>query len=97
VRKRLGAFSVCVVVNERNVVAGILRSDELASPDDTRAEDAMRPGPSTFRPHVPIKEMADYFSKHDMDDAPITSVDGTLIGVLLKNDAIREAGTTPAD
>jgi Mg/Co/Ni transporter MgtE len=88
VRKRLGTFARCVVLGERNVVAGVLASEQLAAPDETRAEDAMRPGPSTFRPNVPIREMAEFFEKNDLPSVPITSVDGTLIGVLLREDAL---------
>jgi Mg/Co/Ni transporter MgtE len=49
----------------------------------------MRPGPSTFRPQVPIEEMAEYMTTHDLENAPITTSAGELIGVLFKDDALR--------
>ena len=91
IRSRLDASEVCVVVNDANVVAGILRSKELVASDDTRAEDAMRPGPSTYRANVPIAEMAEKMTRHDLESAPITRPDGTLVGVLFRADAIGAA------
>lgn len=84
---RESGVDLCVVVNSDRVVLGVLRERELASPDDTRAEDAMRAGPSTFRPHVPIADMASYMSKHDLASAPVTTADGRLLGVLFRSDA----------
>ena len=47
--------------------------------------------PSTFRPHVPIGEMAEYMVAHDLPSSPITSSDGRLIGILRREDAVHEA------
>ena len=47
----------------------------------------MRPGPSTFRPYVPIAEMAVYMFDHDVESSPITTSDGQLVGLLLRRDA----------
>lgn len=90
-RVREAGFDVCVVVNAERVVLGFFRVAELKAPDDTRAEDAMRPGPSTFRPHVAIEEMADYMTRHDLASAPITTSDGRLVGMLFREDAVRVA------
>lgn len=90
-RVREAGFDVCVVVNSERVVLGFLRAGELEAPDDTRAEDAMRPGPSTFRPHVPIEQMASYMERHDLDSSPITTSDGKLVGVLFRKDAVAVA------
>jgi Mg/Co/Ni transporter MgtE len=81
---------VCVVVNAEGIVFGVLREKELAAADDARVSDVMRPGSSTFRPHVDAKEMADYFGKHDLPNAPITTADGRLVGVLFR-DAVTQA------
>ncbi len=90
-RAREAGVEVSVVVNDAGVVVGILRQKELAAPDGTAVDAAMRPGPSTFRPHVAIEEMAEYMSKHDLPNAPITRSDGTLLGVLFREDAERLA------
>jgi Mg/Co/Ni transporter MgtE len=90
VRERAeAAGGLCVVVNESGVVLGILRRSELDHSDDTPVSDAMRPGPSTFRPHVAAKEMAEYLTKHDLETAPVTTPDGRLVGVLYRDDAVK--------
>lgn len=90
-RTRAAGVELCVVVNQEDIVLGLLRSEELDGPDERKAEDAMRPGPSTFRPHVPISELAHYMSDHDMPHAPITTSEGKLMGVVFREDAEREA------
>src|SRR5947207_14274517 len=62
VRERVASsgLDLCVVTNEQGVVFGMLRADRLAQGDDVRAEEAMRPGPSTFRPNVPLEWMVTY-------------------------------------
>jgi CBS domain-containing protein len=93
VRKRVSAagWDACVVVNDERVVLGLLRADELADGSDGPVEAVMRPGPSTFRPHVPIGEMAHYMIDHDLPSSPITTSDGRLVGLLKVEDAARVA------
>jgi Mg/Co/Ni transporter MgtE len=52
----------------------------------------MRPGPSTFRPYVSIKEMAKNMAEHHLESSPVTTSDGRLVGLLLQKDAVRVAG-----
>jgi Mg/Co/Ni transporter MgtE len=79
------------VVNEERVVLGLLRKRELGRDGDTVAERAMRPGPSTFRPFVPIEEMVAFMIEHDLESSPITTADGRLVGLLRREDALRVA------
>jgi Mg/Co/Ni transporter MgtE len=90
VRKRVRAagWNACVVVNDERVVLGLLREAELEKGRDELIEQVMRPGPSTFRPNVPIEEMAQYMVDHNLSTSPITSSDGRLIGLLRREDAI---------
>jgi predicted transcriptional regulator len=69
------------------VVLGLLRAKELEADEGLRIEQAMRPGPSTFRPHVPIAEMAGFMVDHDLESSPITTSDGRLVGLLRRQDA----------
>ncbi len=80
-----------MVVNDESVVLGLLRSGELRAENDLRIEEAMRPGPSTFRPFVSIEEMARFMTEHDVESSPITTSDGRLLGLLLREDAVRKA------
>jgi Mg/Co/Ni transporter MgtE len=90
-RVRAAGWDACVVVNGERVVLGLLREEELGRGQDEPVEEVMRPGPSTFRPHVPIEEMAHFMVEHDLPTSPITSSDGRLIGLLRKEDAARAA------
>jgi CBS domain-containing protein len=88
-RVRAAGWDACVVVNEERVVFGLLREKELAKGAGEPVERVMRPGPSTFRPNVPIEEMAGYMVQHALVSSPITSADGRLIGLLRRDDAVR--------
>jgi CBS domain len=89
-------LEVAVVVDEERIVLGLLRSKQLEIDPNLAVEQAMRPGPSTFRPYVSTKEMADYMVEHSLENVPITTSDGKLVGVLLKSDAIRLAADAAA-
>ena len=94
VRRRVSeaGWDACVVVNDERVVFGLLRGDELAKGQSGEPVEAvMRPAPSTFRPHVPIGEMAHYMIDHDLPSSPITTSDGRLVGLLKVEDAARVA------
>jgi predicted transcriptional regulator len=87
---RLGGDAV-VVVNDRSIVMGLLRPKELQQEGDLTIEQAMRPGPSTFRPYVSAREMADFMVEHDLECSPITTSDGKLVGLLYQADAVSAA------
>ena len=91
-RVRAAGWNACVVVNEARIVMGLLRAEQLGREEDLTAESAMRPGPSTFRPHVPIAEMAEFMAEHDLPNVPVTTSEGELIGLLLLGEAKSAAG-----
>jgi predicted transcriptional regulator len=91
-RARAKGWDAVVVINSERVVLGLLRSKELDKDPNLRMEQAMRPGPSTFRPYVSIKEMAENMTKHMLESSPITTSDGRLVGLLLQKDALEKAG-----
>jgi Mg/Co/Ni transporter MgtE len=90
-RARHAHWDAAVVIDEERVVLGLLRAKELGVDPGLTVESAMRPAPSTFRPYVPIKEMADYMTKNDLASAPVTTSDGKLMGLLLRDDAVEQA------
>jgi CBS domain-containing protein len=94
-RVRAQGFEAAVVTDPQRVVLGLLGAKELEKDADLTAEAAMKPGPSTFRPYVPIKEVADFLVKHDFPSSPVTTSDGKLVGLLLRSDAVREAEGCP--
>ena len=91
VRVRAAGWDACVVVNDERVVLGLLRAEELRRGQDESIERVMRPGPSTFRPHVPIEELAHHMIHHDLPASPVTTSDGRLVGLLRREDAARVA------
>ena len=90
-RVRAAGWDACVVVNDQRVVLGLLRAEELERGQNEPVEQVMRPGPSTFRPHVPIEELAHFMIHHDMPTSPVTTSDGRLVGLLRREDAARVA------
>jgi CBS domain-containing protein len=90
-RVRAAGWDVCVAVNDERIVFGFLRHDELDTGQDESVEQVMRPGPSTFRPHVGIEEMAQFMIDHEVESSPVTTSDGRLVGVLFRADASKAA------
>jgi predicted transcriptional regulator len=95
-RARAAGWDLAVVVDDDQVVLGMLWPKQLELDPNLAAEKAMRPGPSTFRPYVPIKEMADHLVQHDHDSVPITTSNGKLVGVLYRSEAVRLAASANA-
>lgn len=87
-RVNAAGWNAAVVVNDQRVVFGLLRSKELDSSPEQLIENAMRPGPSTFRPYVSAHEMLHFMAEHKLENAPITTSDGRLVGLLLQKDVI---------
>ena len=85
-RATAAGWDACVVVNDERVVLGLLRADELRKGDEERVERVMRPGPSTFRPHVSIDDINKFMLAHDLPNCPITTSDGRLVGLIRRED-----------
>jgi predicted transcriptional regulator len=92
VRARVDAkgWNAVVVVNDERVVLGLLRSKELAMDASQPIEKVMRPGPSTFRPYVSLHEMLHFLVDHKLENSPVTTSDGRLVGLLLQKDVVAE-------
>ena len=90
-RAQAQGFDAAVVTNEERVVLGLLRAKELEESGDKVVERAMRPAPSTYRPNVGVLEMAAVMVEHDVPNAPVTTSDGRLVGLLLREDLLRAA------
>jgi CBS domain-containing protein len=53
---------------------------------DEQVQRVMRPGPSTFRPHVPLDDILKFMVAHDLFNTPITTSDGKLVGLIRRED-----------
>lgn len=94
VRERLGesSFDRCVVVSEQGVVLGLIREKELATDPEATAEEAMRNGPTTFRPDEPVEKMAKRMRERGASAVLVTTPDGRLVGLMYRDDAEHAAG-----
>jgi rhodanese-related sulfurtransferase len=80
---------IAVVVDDDGVVTGVLRREALGLDPNTPVVDAAQPGPSTFRPSLPIDELADYFRRRDQARALVTTVEGRWIGIVRRRDLMQ--------
>ena len=94
-RVRAAGWDACVVVNKERVVLGLLREKELSSDPKSPVEEAMRNGPATFRPDVPVGKMAERMRERGVRTVLVTTSDGKLVGLLYRDDAERVAGEQP--
>jgi CBS domain-containing protein len=95
-RAQAAGHDACVVVNERRVVLGLLRREELDADPDAVAEQVMRAGPTTYRPNVPAGEAAERMRARRVDALLVTTPDGVLVGLLRREDAGRADADTDA-
>jgi CBS domain-containing protein len=88
VRARVAAagWDACVVVSQERVVLGLLRARELQADPGLPVEQAMRPGPSTYRPFVSVEEMRRIMIDRDLENSPVTTSDGKLVGLVRRQD-----------
>ena len=87
-RAQAAGWDAAVVINNERVVFGLLRAKELAGDGGQLISQAMRPGPSTFRPYVLAAEMAKTMVDHKLESSPVTTSDGRLVGLLLQKDVL---------
>ena len=90
VRARLGEWQTCYAVDGDGVVLGRLGRSALGRDDDVSVEQAMRDGPSTIRPSARLERVVERMRRQDLTGLPVTTSDGRLVGLLLREDA--EAG-----
>jgi Mg/Co/Ni transporter MgtE len=93
-RVREAGWDRCVVVGKERVVLGLLGQKELAADPETIAEEAMRNGPATFRPDEPLEKMAKSMQDRGASAILVTTPDGTLVGLLSREEAERLAAKT---
>ena len=88
VRDRVVAagWDACVVVSDGHVVLGLLRARELQADPQQLVDQVMRPGPSTYRPFVPVAELRGIMSDRHLESSPVTTSDGKLVGLVRRQD-----------
>ena len=91
-RLRAKDWGTCIVVNDERVVFGRLFREQLEGDPNARVGDVMRPGTSTFRPNVSAVKMLDYMDRRHHETSLVTTSDGRLVGLVLREDVVVAAG-----
>ena len=73
---------VCVVVNDRNIVLGLIQGETWDANHQARIVDVMQPGPRTIRPDLGPKDAQKILRKYDAPRAIVTTSDGELLGII---------------
>jgi CBS domain-containing protein len=100
VRERIkrSPYGFAVVISPGGVVLGRLRGSALEESADATAEDLMEPGPSTVRPDTSAPALAKRLADRKLRTAIVTTPEGQLIGIVLREDLLRgrtHKGATP--
>ena len=91
----MGDAPVCLVVNDAGVVLGRLGRKARSEQGDRVVGEAMREGPSTYRPNVDVAEMTETLKKEPAEWIVVTTSDGVLVGVVDASRMTLHAGTGP--
>jgi len=89
VRVLAAGWDDCLVVDTDGVVLGRLGREALADDDDVSAAEAMTLGPSTVRPSYELAKAVTRIESQDLTSLPVTRSNGTLVGLLKREDAER--------
>jgi Mg/Co/Ni transporter MgtE len=82
-------WETCFVVDDRHVVLGRLGRRTIRARENVSAEKAMTPGPSTIRPSARLQDIVERMQRQKLSTMPVTTSDGRLVGLLLREDAER--------
>lgn len=78
-------FDICAVVNEENVVLGIVDHDQWRTDRPTTVAEIMKAGPKTIRPSASLKEANAILDKDDLESILVTTSDGKLLGIFTRS------------
>src|SRR5438876_6081681 len=73
---------LCVVVNDRGIVMGVIQGETWDANPLARIVDVMQPGPRTLRPDMDPKDAQKILRNHDAHSAIVTTSDGELLGII---------------
>ena len=93
-RDRVSAagWDTCIVVNDARIVLGRLGRSALTGGSDATVEQAMSEGPSTIRPDTTLEAITQRLREQKLTTALVTTLEGTLVGLLRLDDAERALG-----
>jgi rhodanese-related sulfurtransferase len=73
---------LCVVVNDRNIVLGVIQGETWDANPQSRVVEIMQPGPRTLRPDLDPKDAQKLLRNYDASGAIVTTSDGELLGIV---------------
>src|SRR5215468_5550706 len=73
---------LCVVVNDRNIVLGVIQGETWDANPQARVADVMQPGPRTIRPDLDPKDAQKILRHYEAPEAIVTTSDGELLGII---------------
>jgi rhodanese-related sulfurtransferase len=74
---------LCVVLNDRGIVLGLIQGETWDANPLARIVDVMQPGPRTFRPDMDPKDAQKILHNRNATSALVTTSDGELLGIIL--------------
>jgi rhodanese-related sulfurtransferase/CBS domain-containing protein len=80
--RRRPTDDICVIVNDRGIVLGMIDGEAWNADPQSRVSEVMNPGPRTFRPHTDPKQAIKAMRDEDIESALVTTADGELLGVI---------------
>ena len=86
-RVREAGWDTCFVIDGDRVVLGRLGRAAITGTEPGITENAMTPGPSTIRPSARLRQTVERMRSQNLSSLPVTTSDGRLVGLLLREDA----------
>jgi CBS domain-containing protein len=84
-------WDTCFVVDDRRVVLGRIGRRAIRGRADVSADEAMTLGPSTIRPSARLRDVVERMERQKLTNLPVTTSEGQLVGLVLRNNAERAA------
>jgi CBS domain-containing protein len=86
-RLSVTGWDVAVVVNDENIVFGLVRREALPIDPQISIEQVMERNPRTFRLNVTPEKAAEYMRRQSVNSVLVTTSDGKLVGLLRREDS----------
>jgi CBS domain-containing protein len=80
---------ICPVLNEEEIVLGLVTEKARGVDPATPVEEAMDPAPVTIRPSAPAEEALRYMERSALPAILVTSSDGRLLGLFARDEKVR--------
>jgi rhodanese-related sulfurtransferase len=73
---------MCIVLNDRNIVMGVIQGETWDANPQARVLDIMQTGPRTLRPDLDPKDAEKILRTAETTSAIVTTSDGELLGII---------------